>query len=124
MPTTAQDGTTLHRTLTRDSYCETWTDELGGHPVHNGTLVELQVRGRWDLPCERVRQAGGHEALSRCACLGRGLGGGRMRSRRLTRRCGGRLACGHVLGKPRPRCCSKPVDGGELTSSGWMEWTT
>lgn len=48
--------------------------------------------GRWNLTCERVRQDGGHEAPSRCACLGRGLGGGRMRSRRLTLRFGGRLA--------------------------------
>ena len=47
MPTAAQDGTTLHRTLTRDADSETWTDELGGRPVHHRTLLELRVRARW-----------------------------------------------------------------------------
>lgn len=47
MPTTAQEGTTIHRTLTRDAYGETWTDELEGRPLHTGTLLEVNVRGRW-----------------------------------------------------------------------------
>lgn len=47
MPTTAQEGTTIHRVLTRAADGETWADELGGHSLHNGTLLVLQVYGRW-----------------------------------------------------------------------------
>ncbi|WP_246581042.1 3'-5' exonuclease [Deinococcus aestuarii] len=47
MPTAVQEGTTIHRTLTHDAYDETWTDELEGRPVHNGTPLEVHVRGRW-----------------------------------------------------------------------------
>lgn len=47
MPTTAQEGTTIHRTLTHDADGETWTDELEGRPLHTGTSLEVQVRGRW-----------------------------------------------------------------------------
>lgn len=47
MLTAAQAGTIIHRTLTRDAYGETWTDELEGRPIHNGTRLELLVRGRW-----------------------------------------------------------------------------
>lgn len=47
MPTTAQEGTTIHRTLTRNVDGETWTDELEGRPIHNGTPLEVNVRGRW-----------------------------------------------------------------------------
>lgn len=47
MPTAAQEGATIHRTFTRDAYGETWTDALGERPIHNGTPLELLVRGRW-----------------------------------------------------------------------------
>lgn len=47
MPTATQDGTTIHRTFTRDAYGETWTDELEGRTLHTGTRLEVGVRGRW-----------------------------------------------------------------------------
>ncbi|WP_216329561.1 hypothetical protein [Deinococcus aestuarii] len=56
MPTTAQEGTTLHRVLTRDADSETWADELEGRPVLNGTLLELRVRGRW-VPVTYLRDS-------------------------------------------------------------------